>query len=224
MSLATRTIGNDKVFFLYYQSDKRRKEVKQKLERFILGTIIFFRSWWMSATVKTWPQRTLFWELYRFISQPIFGIFMAGKLSRSFDWINIIGEEKEKVLRYIQEDNLHASKMDVVTLKPEPSAPRRGKTRGMMIMAMLKWKMTALLLVPEHGYGNFRIGFMAEEERPLVLQYCDILFPAGTGVRVLKGPYTTSFFAIDINGNFIPLQNGGETDRIESVWLGYPLI
>jgi hypothetical protein len=224
MSLATRTIGNDIVIFYIINQAKRRKDVKQKLERFILGTIIFFQSWWVSATVKTWPQRTLFWELYRFLSQPIFGLFMAGKLSRSFDWINIAGEEKEKVLHYIEDDNAHPSKMDVVTLKPELSAPRRGKTRGMMIKAMLKGKMTALLLVPKHGYGDFRIGFMAEEERPLVLQYCDILFPAGTGVRVLKGPYTTSFFAMDINGNFIPLQNGAETDRIDSMWTCYPLI
>lgn len=194
------------------------------MRRFILGVCVFFCSWLLSAKVKTWPQRTLFWELYRFLSQPIFGILMAGKLSRSFDWINIGGEQKEKVLRYIQKDHLHASRRDVVVLKPEPSAPRRGKTRGLMIKAMLKWKKTALLLVPEHGYGDFRVGFIANEERGLVLQYCDILFPAGTGVRVLKGPYSTSFFAIDLKGDFIPLTNGGETDRIDSAWICYPLI
>lgn len=193
------------------------------MEKVISALILLFKSWGMAATIKTWPHHTLWGELYRFLTQPFLAIFMGGKLSRSFDWIRIghVEADVEVTKMVIMEHAL--DDLETVVLAPEPSAPHRGKTWWSMALAMIRWKK-CVVLEPSVPYTEYRVGFSAQEERGLVQQYCAIVFKAGERVRVLKGPYTTKFFGIDIRGNIFPLTSQGGFDCLDRKVFAIPLI
>jgi hypothetical protein len=83
-----------------------------------------------------------------------------------------------------------------------PSAGRRKSLWGELVQDNFAWNEVILLEPIIHGgavyTGKWQIGFTAHEDRRFKVQMCTIVLQGR--VAVLRGPYTTNFFASAMGG------------------------
>jgi hypothetical protein len=107
-----------------------------------------------------------------------------------------------------------------VSLPPDEQAGDRSKGLwSNLFQSDFGWKQVGIL-EPVNHTGTYQLGFIATEGGEFKKQLCTIILTGQVGL--LRGPYATEFFAVDLQGKPVELRVVGLTTKKEL--RGIPLI